>query len=133
LPTPTPWAQGSTQNVLPRVNPHSILDESNYFPIIANDVVKTYQQRSNKGVPKKQYEPDPKAQTNYTCSVNQLSYIYIYIYIYISIPSNVQNAMEDPKWTRAMNEEMKALQKNNTWEICSLSKGRRQLGVNECL
>jgi hypothetical protein len=40
--------------------------------------------------------------------------INYHIYIYISIPSNVQNAMEDPKWTRAMNEEMKALQKNNT-------------------
>jgi len=41
---------------------------------------------------------------------------HIYIYIYIYTPSNVQIAVEDPKWTRAMNEEMKAR------EICSLPK-----------
>lgn len=60
---PAPLTQGSTHNVLPRVNPHSILDESNNFPIIADDIVQTYQQRSNRGVPKKQYELDPKAKT----------------------------------------------------------------------
>ncbi|XP_028100140.1 uncharacterized protein LOC114299566 [Camellia sinensis] len=87
----------------------------------------TYPQRSNKGVLKKQYEPDPKAKSKYPISnhvssrrlsescaftVNQLSTV--------SIPSNVQDALTDPKWTKAMNEEMKALQMNATWEFVPL-------------
>ena len=35
----------------------------------------------------------------------------------VSIPSNVQEALKDPKWTQAMNDEMEALQKNSTWEM----------------
>ena len=27
-----------------------------------------------------------------------------------------------------MNEEMEALQKNNTWEICQLPKGKKKVG-----
>ena len=84
-------------------------------------MINRYPQRLNRGVPKKQYEPDPKNKTKYPISnyisthrlselcaftVNQLSNV--------SIPSNVQDALADPKWTKAMNEEMEALQKNNT-------------------
>ncbi|KAH9726803.1 hypothetical protein KPL70_008430 [Citrus sinensis] len=39
-----------------------------------------------------------------------------------------QDALEDPKWTKAMNEEMEALQKNATWELVSLPKGRKTIG-----
>ena len=46
------------------------------------------------------------------------------------IPSNVHDALADPKWTRAMNEEMEALKRNNTSELCP--KGRKRLGVNGC-
>ena len=38
--------------------------------------------------------------------VNQLSTI--------SIPNGVQEALADPRWKVAMNEEMKSLQKNET-------------------
>ena len=94
-----------------------------------------YPQRSNRGIPKRQYEPNPKSKIKYPISnymsshrlcesyaltVNQLSTI--------SIPSSVQDALEDPKWTKAMNEEMEALQKNATWELVSLPKGRKTIG-----
>ena len=74
------------------------------------DVTNKYPQRSNRGVSKKQYEPDPKPKTkypisnyisphrlseSYAFSLNQLSTV--------SIPSNVQDALADSKWTRAMN------------------------------
>ena len=36
--------------------------------------------------------------------------------------------MEDPKWTMAMHEEMKALQKKATWELVSLPKGMKTIG-----
>ena len=89
----------------------------------------------NRGVPKKQYEPDPEAKTkypinnyvsshrlteSYAFTVNQLSTV--------SIPSNVQDALADPKWRKAMNEEMEALQKNATWELVPLPKGMKPIG-----
>ncbi|CAL9001454.1 unnamed protein product [Prunus brigantina] len=35
----------------------------------------------------------------------------------IKIPNRLEEAFQDPKWVEAMNVEMKALQKNRTWEI----------------
>ncbi|KAA0050637.1 reverse transcriptase [Cucumis melo var. makuwa] len=35
---------------------------------------------------------------------------------------------ECPKWKNAVMEEMKALEKNRTWEICALSKGHKIVG-----
>ena len=57
---------------------------------------------------------------SYALTINQLSIL--------SIPSSVQDALEDPKWTKAMNEEMEALQKNGTWELVSLPKGKKTIG-----
>ena len=57
---------------------------------------------------------------SYAFTVNQLSTV--------SIPSNVQDALADPKWRKAMNEEMEALQKNATWELVPLPKGMKPIG-----
>ena len=56
----------------------------------------------------------------YAFTVNQLSTVYI--------PSNVQDALADPKWRKAMNEEMEALQKNATWKLVPLPKGIKPIG-----
>ena len=132
----TPLTEESTQNVLPQVNQNPILPIfDNKIPVIVENRVNKYPLRSNRGVPKKQYEPDPKNKTKYpisdyvsshrlSCSyaltVNQLSTV--------SIPSNVQDALADPKWTKVMNEEVEALQKNNTWELCQLPTGKKKVG-----
>jgi hypothetical protein len=94
-----------------------------------------YSQRPNKGVTKKQYEPDIKTNVRYpinnyvfshrlsepyTLTINQLSQV--------SIPSNVQDALADPSWKEAMNEEMKTLQKNSTWELVALPEGKKAIG-----
>ena len=91
-----------------------------------------YSQRSNKGVTKKQYEPNIKTNVRYpinnyvsshrlskpyALTINQLSQV--------SIPSNVQDALADPRWKEAMNEEMKALQKNSNWELVALPEGKK--------
>ncbi|XP_057965405.1 uncharacterized mitochondrial protein AtMg00820-like [Malania oleifera] len=49
--------------------------------------------------------------------VNQLSVV--------SIPTNIQEALGDPRWKEAMNEEMKSLQKNSTWEVIELPEGKK--------
>ncbi|KAL0293025.1 UNVERIFIED_CONTAM: Retrovirus-related Pol polyprotein from transposon TNT 1-94 [Sesamum radiatum] len=42
--------------------------------------------------------------------------------------SESQDAVRDPKWKEAMNEEMKSLQKNSTWEIVDLPEGKKPVG-----
>ncbi|BBH01962.1 transposable element gene, partial [Prunus dulcis] len=37
-------------------------------------------------------------------------------------------ALKDPKWTQAMNDEMEALQKNSTWKMTIIPKGKRTVG-----
>ena len=57
---------------------------------------------------------------SYAFTINQLSTI--------SIPSNVQDALADQNWRKAMNEEMEAQQKNATWELVPLPKGMKLIG-----
>ncbi|KAJ7954112.1 Retrovirus-related Pol polyprotein from transposon TNT 1-94 [Quillaja saponaria] len=46
----------------------------------------------------------------------------------VSIPKDWKEALADPKWEDAMVEEMKALSKNDTWELASLPYGKRAVG-----
>ncbi|RVW22830.1 Retrovirus-related Pol polyprotein from transposon TNT 1-94 [Vitis vinifera] len=41
----------------------------------------------------------------------------------------IEEALTDPGWKAAMNEEMKSLQKNETWELVEYAPGKNQLGV----
>ncbi|KAA0052230.1 reverse transcriptase [Cucumis melo var. makuwa] len=47
---------------------------------------------------------------------------------YIIIPKNIYTALECPEWKNVVIEEMKALEKNRTWEICALPKGHKIVG-----
>ena len=46
----------------------------------------------------------------------------------IEIPKNVQEALNVPKWKEAVFEEMRALEKNNTWNVTTLPVGKRTVG-----
>ena len=43
----------------------------------------------------------------------------------IQIPSNIHDALKVPKWRAAVREEVQALEKNGTWEITELPKGKK--------
>ena len=45
-----------------------------------------------------------------------------------SVPKNIQEALVDPKWKEAIDEEMKALYKNDMWDIVDLPKGKHPIG-----
>ena len=47
---------------------------------------------------------------------------------FMSIPSHFQEDLEDPKWKSAMVEEMKAPQKNSTWEMIEFPMGKKTIG-----
>ena len=46
----------------------------------------------------------------------------------VEIPKNVQEALKVPKWKEAVLEEMKALEKNNTWSVMTLPAGKTVVG-----
>jgi hypothetical protein len=52
--------------------------------------------------------------------VNQLSTV--------SIPNSVQEALTDPRWKAATNEEIESLLKNKTWELVECPPGKRPVG-----
>jgi Reverse transcriptase (RNA-dependent DNA polymerase) len=49
--------------------------------------------------------------------VNQISYEIV--------PKKIEEAIKDPRWVSAMNEEMEALIKNDTWELTNLPVGKK--------
>lgn len=46
----------------------------------------------------------------------------------VSIPQSWKEAAMNPKWKEAMNEEMRALKKNETWELVPLPAGKKTVG-----
>ncbi|CAL2259009.1 unnamed protein product [Prunus armeniaca] len=44
------------------------------------------------------------------------------------VPTRVKDALKSREWTKAMDEEMRALQQNNTWEVVELPKGKKLVG-----
>ena len=45
-----------------------------------------------------------------------------------SVPKNIQEALVDPKWKEAIDEAMKAMYKNDMWDIVDLPKGKHPIG-----
>ncbi|RVW53135.1 hypothetical protein CK203_080622 [Vitis vinifera] len=45
-----------------------------------------------------------------------------------TIPNSVQEALADPRWKATMNEEMKSLQKNETWELVEYPPRKKPVG-----
>ena len=91
--------------------------------------------RSNRGQPATRYEPDPKSKAKYPISNHVSSHklsesyaSYVLQLSSVSIPSKLQEAVADPRWTKAMAEEMTALEKNATWELVPLPKGKKTVG-----
>ena len=137
----------------PEVSPHSTpeiedlaLNDPPLVPIISNKSsnFESFEPRKSlraiMGIPKKQYEPDTKAQSKYAIAnfisnhrlsnthalaINQLSTV--------SIPNSVQEALKNPNWKAAMNEELQFLRKNATWEIVQKPTERILLDVVVCL
>ncbi|KAH9722152.1 retrovirus-related pol polyprotein from transposon RE1 [Citrus sinensis] len=46
----------------------------------------------------------------------------------VEIPKNVQDALSVPEWKATILEEMNALEKNQTWKVVNLPKGKSTLG-----
>ncbi|KAI5344630.1 hypothetical protein L3X38_012507 [Prunus dulcis] len=91
--------------------------------------------RQNRGKPPNRYSPDIGKTSKYPIAnhvsteklpeplkafVHQLSAIHI--------PTKVSEALKDPKWVQAIKEEMKALEKNQTWTLETIPRGKKTIG-----
>ena len=86
--------------------------------------------RQNCGVPLDRFSPEGKVKypiANYvSCSSLALErQAWVSNVEVIQAPTRVEEALNDPKWVAAMDEETMALHKNDTWEVMELPKGRQ--------
>uniref|UniRef100_A0A251RUP7 Putative reverse transcriptase, RNA-dependent DNA polymerase n=1 Tax=Helianthus annuus TaxID=4232 RepID=A0A251RUP7_HELAN len=91
--------------------------------------------RANRGVPPKRYSPEKEprgcrypmaniAQGNLSREAKAFSSL-----LYAEeIPTNTKQALQSKHWKDAMEEDMRALEKNNTWEKCVLPSGKKTVG-----
>ena len=90
---------------------------------------------SNHDQPPAKYEPYLQAKVKYLISkyvsshrLSQSYASFVSQLSSISVPSNIQEVLADSRWTKAMVDEMAALEKNNTWDLASLPRGKKTVG-----
>ncbi|KAL0410958.1 UNVERIFIED_CONTAM: Retrovirus-related Pol polyprotein from transposon TNT 1-94 [Sesamum latifolium] len=49
--------------------------------------------------------------------------------LFVSEPQSFEDASRDECWTKAMNEEMITIEKNETWKLVDLPKGKKTIGL----
>jgi hypothetical protein len=53
----------------------------------------------------------------------------LYCYFVNCEPIGFEEAVQDEKWRNAMDEEIKPIEKNNTWELTTIPKEQKSIGV----
>nr|GFC00291.1 putative reverse transcriptase, RNA-dependent DNA polymerase [Tanacetum cinerariifolium] len=91
--------------------------------------------RSNRRVPPRRYSPEkttrgaryPMANTAEGNQSNNAK-VFVVSLCVEEIPSSFEQALQSEKWKKAMDNEMKALKKNKTWDQCALPQGKKPVG-----
>ncbi|GJX06710.1 retrovirus-related pol polyprotein from transposon TNT 1-94 [Tanacetum coccineum] len=91
--------------------------------------------RSNRGVPPKRYSPEkttrgakyPMANIAEGNLSNNAKAFAVSLCLE-EIPSSIEQALKSEKWKNAIDDEMKALKKNETWDQCALPQGKKVVG-----
>ena len=91
--------------------------------------------RSNRGVPPKRYSPEKEARSSRYPMANMAAgnlspeaQAFATSLCSEEIPTTVEQALESKEWREAMKIEMDALNKNDTWEKCTLPPGKKPVG-----
>jgi Reverse transcriptase (RNA-dependent DNA polymerase) len=93
--------------------------------------------RKNRGKPPERYVLEdgtsinikyPMANYTSTKNLNQPLKNFSEKLVSLDVPKTVEEALKDPKWIHAMDLEMKALNKNGTWSLIELPKGKKSVG-----
>ena len=51
------------------------------------------------------------------------------LYCHVDDPIHFEDAIKDRKWIEAMDEEINAIERNKTWDLVELPKGKDVIGV----
>jgi hypothetical protein len=92
--------------------------------------------RHNRGKPPRRYSPEIGGRsskypiTNYVSTERLSKPLQTFVHELSScqVPTNIHDALTDPKWTQAVKEEIEALLKNGTWTLVPLPKGKKIIG-----
>ncbi|CAL2271851.1 unnamed protein product [Prunus armeniaca] len=91
--------------------------------------------RQNRGKPPNRYSPDIGKTSKYPIanhvSIEKLSEplkAFVHQLSAIHSPTKVSEALKDHKWVQAIKEEMKALEKNQTWTLETIPRGKKTIG-----
>eukprot|EP00253_Pinus_taeda_P035853 PITA_35853 len=57
-----------------------------------------------------------------------MNYLFA-LYCHVDDPIHFEEAIKDRKWIEAMNEEINAIERNKTWDLVELPKGKEVIGV----
>ena len=60
---------------------------------------------------------------------NSTDEVHVVCFLVDSEDLSFEKAVQEEKWQMAMNEEIRAIERNNTWELTDLPKGARPIGV----
>ena len=44
-------------------------------------------------------------------------------------PTTFESVVKDAKWRKAMDDEIEAIERNDTWELTNLPKGQKTIGI----
>ena len=92
--------------------------------------------RHNRGKPPSRYSPDIEERrsrypiANYVSikKLNEPLKTFVHNISGCHVPTRVEEALGDPKWTQAIKDEMEALMKNKTWNLVPLPEGKKTVG-----
>ena len=92
--------------------------------------------RHNRGKPPSRYSLDIEGRrsrypiANYvsTKKLNEPLKTFVHNIFGCHVPTRVEEALGDPKWTQAIKDEMEALMKNKTWNLVPLPEGKKTVG-----
>ena len=103
--------------------------------VVSEPPKKQLPSRQTRGIPKPTYEPKLSSKVKYPMihyvsnhRLSELNKSFVNQLSTVSIPNSVHESLADPRWKAAMNEEMKSLQKNETWELVDRPLGKKQVG-----
>ncbi|CAJ2667746.1 unnamed protein product [Trifolium pratense] len=89
-----------------------------------NDIEDDYLEKQTTELCENELEDDPPIR-----GTRLLSDIYQRCNVAVCEPACCEEALKDPKWKNAMEEEMSMIQKNKTWELVDKPEDRNIIGV----
>ena len=101
-----------------------------------NSIGYTLPFRNNRGKPSHRYSPDFEERRSRYPIANYVSTLglpkplkeFVHRLSSYHVPSTVQEALSNPKWSQAIKAEMDALEKSKTWALVPLPKEKKTVG-----